>query len=448
MDLLSINPASGEVLRSFPSLTEEGLRERIALAATAARQQFAAPLDHRILALRKLSTLVEAEAAELAHTIAIETGKPLRHAREEVASCAEVCRYYAEDATRLLAPELLAAGQGQAHVQSRPTGVILAVMPWNSPLWHGFRFAVPALVAGNAVLMKHAGSVPQCALHMAALVRRAGFPRGTYTALLMEDSLVETALNDERVQALTFTGPGIAGRALAAQAGWLLKRSALHLDGSDAFVVMPSADLEASVAACVRAFALGASIGKRIVLHGDVYKAVAGRFVAALEALHIGNPLLRETELGPLGTAAALQQVTEQVDAAVAAGGRVLTGGSRMVGAGNFFEPTLLSGVPLSAARDCMLGPVALLFRAEDVEDAIAIANSTPFAGSAAVWTRDPSEQQRLTADIRAGFVALNSFPADDPHLPMGGWAASGYGKELGEAGLREFLQMKTVWIA
>jgi succinate-semialdehyde dehydrogenase/glutarate-semialdehyde dehydrogenase len=452
MPLHSINPATGELLRSFPTLTEEALRARIAQASEAATVHRGISLEHRTLYLRKLATLLQVEAVDLAATITTETGKPLRASRLEVQRCVDLCRYYADQAPRLLVPELLQSDNGQAYVQWAPLGLVFAVVTWESPLWHTLRFAVPALVAGNAVLLKLAASVPQCALALEALVRRAGFERGVFSALLIEDRQVEVVLNDERVAAVSVTGSDTVGRAIAAQAGWLLKRSALQLPGSDAMVIMPSADMDAATAAAARALTGidGASAAKRIIVYSGIYNDFLHQLVIAVEALRIGDPSKDDTEVGPLGNAEAIKMLAAQVEAAVTAGGRVLTGGARLVGGrGHYFEPTLLSDVPRTAsvARDTVSGPVALVFRSRDLIDAIAIANDSPFGLGASVWTKEPAEQQALINGIDAGTIALNSLPSFDPRLPVGGSKRSGYGRELGGAGIREFMQARTVLI-
>lgn len=445
--LQSINPATGEVLRTFTPLTDDALRVRIGQAAEAAATQRGLPLEHRTLYLRKLSSLLHEEGGELARTVSLETGKPLRTAVAEIALCADAARFYAEQAARLLAPELLQSKHGQSYVQWSPMGVVLAVMSWESPFWHALRFAIPALVAGNAVLLKHAASVPQCALLIEGLVRRAGFARGTLTALLIDNSTVERVLGDDRVAAVTVTGSESSGRAVAAQAGWLLKKSTLHLPGSDPQVVMPSADLEAAVIAAARALAAGGPT-TRLVVHSEIFNDFTRRLVAAVEALKLGDPMKEETDVGPLGTGDAVNTLAEQVEAAVAAGGRILTGGARLAN-GNYFTPTVLSDVPRTApvARDALAGPIALVFRADDLAEAIAIANDTPFGRAASVWTKEPGEQQQLIAGIDAGLVALNALPGDDAYAPVGGSKRSGYGRELGAAGIREFMVAKTVLI-
>jgi succinate-semialdehyde dehydrogenase/glutarate-semialdehyde dehydrogenase len=448
MPLQSINPATGEVLRTFTTISDEAVRLRIGQAVEAADTQRALPLEHRTLYLRKLAALLDEEGDDLARTITLETGKPLRSARAEIALCADTARFYAEQAPRMLAPELLQSENGQSYVQWSPMGVVLAVMSWESPFWHVLRFAIPALVAGNAILLKHAASVPQCAMLIEALVRRAGFARGALSALLIDSSAVERVLGDERVAAVTVTGSESTGRAVAAQAGWLLKKSAMHLPGSDPMVVMPSADLEAAVTAAVKAFTTGSQT-KRLVVSSSIFNDFLHRLVTGVEALKVGDPLKDETDVGPLGTADAVNTLAEQVAAAVTSGGRIVTGGTRLIGSGNFFEPTILSDVPRTApvARDALAGPVALLFRAKDLVEAIAIANDTPFGRAASLWTKEPSEQQQLIAGIDAGSVALNGLQVDTARAPVGGTKRSGYGRELGAAGIREFMVAKTVLI-
>jgi succinate-semialdehyde dehydrogenase/glutarate-semialdehyde dehydrogenase len=335
-----------------------------------------------------------------------------------------------------------------------PLGIVLAVMPWNFPFWQVFRFLAPALMAGNVALLKHASNVPQCALAIEALVRRAGFPRGTFQALLIEVSQVETVLGDERIAAVTLTGSETAGRAIGAQAGWLIKKSVLELGGSDPFIVMPSADLDVAVETAVRARCVNSGqsciAAKRFIIADEIYDAFESRFVKGMEAVRVGDPMKEGTEIGPLATARALDLLEAQVKAALRVGARVLTGGERMLGEGNYFEPTVLAGVPRTSAayREELFGPVAMLFRVQDVNEAIEIANDTPFGLAASAWTRDPAEQQRLVAELQCGGVFLNTMVASDPRLPFGGIKRSGYGRELSAAGMREFLNAKTVVIA
>lgn len=444
MDLASTNPATGEQLRSFPALTEEALQARLAEAAEAFAAWRSAPVDHRARCLRKLAHLLGDESADLARTVTLETGKPIRWALAEVSRCADACRSHAENAAKMLAPEVLQAAPEHAYLQWSPVGVVLAVMPWQSPLWQPLRVVLPALLGGNAVLLKHARSVPQCALALERLIRRAGVPRGVFASLLMDDRHVENVLNNEAVRGVTVTGTQAEGRALAAQAGWLMKTCTLHLTGNNAVVVMPSADLDAAAQAVASAIGRGEWLAGRIVVHASAAAEFQHRLVPLLESLHVGDPLKPDTDAGPLGTHAALKTLVEQVDAAVAAGGRVLAGGSRMVGSGLFYEPTLLADVPRTAAvaRDALSGPAAMLFRARDAADAIALANQ-PVAGSmASIWTRDPTEQQQLIAGVGAATVSLNGMPNDDAH------PGTGQGPEQDRARVREFLAAKTVVIS
>jgi succinate-semialdehyde dehydrogenase/glutarate-semialdehyde dehydrogenase len=453
MPIQSINPATGDVLRNFQPLTPEATRSRIALAQAAFRANLEVPLEHRALWMRKLAGILEDEAAELAALMTVEMGKTLASATAEALKCAAVCRYYAENAASILADEPIATEQN-SYIRWEPLGVILAVMPWNFPFWQVFRFLAPALMAGNVGLLKHSSNVPQCALAIEALVRRSGFPRGTFQTLLIDSRQVESVLSDERVAAVTVTGSEAAGRAVAAQAGWLIKRSVLELGGSDPFIVLPSSDLAAAVAAAVtsRTSNNGQSCiaAKRFIVHEDVYDSFETLFVDAMRAIKIGDPMHPETDLGPLATPQTLDDLEQQVQAATRAGARILLGGARIAGVGNFFPATVLTGLPRSAPvyRDEWFGPVALLFRAASLNEAIEIANDTPFGLGASAWTNDVVEQARLIREIEAGQVFVNRMVASDPRLPFGGIKRSGYGRELSAVGMREFLNAKTVVIA
>jgi succinate-semialdehyde dehydrogenase/glutarate-semialdehyde dehydrogenase len=452
MAIESINPATGKLLRRFDPLPDDAIPQRIALAAEAFRAYATVPLEHRALCMRKLASILEQEVEDFAILITQEMGKPLEAARFEILKCAHTCRYYAEHAARMLAPESIPTGY--SYVRWDPLGVILAVMPWNFPFWQVFRFLAPALMAGNVALLKHAPNVPQCAIAIESLVRRAGFPRGVFQTLLLEISQVEKVLGDERIVAVTVTGSETAGRAVAAQAGWLIKRSVLELGGSDPFIVMPSADLDLAVETAVRSRCVNSGqsciAAKRFIIADEIYDSFESRFVTAMESVRVGDPMKEGTEIGPLATASAVDRLEEQVKAATRAGARILTGGERMLGEGNYFEPTVLTGLPRTASvyREELFGPVAMLFRARDLDDAIELANDTPFGLSASAWTRDPAEQQRLVSELQCGGVFLNAMVASDPRLPFGGIKRSGYGRELSAAGMREFLNAKTVVIA
>ncbi len=454
MPIQSINPADGVLLRSFTPLTDEALLTKIEVAHAAFVHSPETPLSHRSLCMRKLATLLEHETGDLAALITAEMGKPIAAARAEIVKCATVCRYYADHAARILATEPVDIGSCDACVRWDPLGVVLAVMPWNFPFWQVFRFLAPALMAGNVGLLKHSSNVPQCALAIEELVRRAGFPRGTFQTLLIEVSQVESVLADERVAAVTVTGSESAGRAIAAQAGWLIKKSVLELGGSDPFIVMPSADLDVAVDAAVRARCINSGqsciAAKRFLIADSIYDDFEKRFVAGMDAMKIGDPTHEDTEIGPLATAAQVDEVHAQVQAAVQAGGRVLTGGERMLGKGNYYEPTVIAGVPRTSKvyREEVFGPVAMLFRVRDIDEAIEVANDTQFGLGASVWTRKHAEQRRFAAGLQCGSVFINAPVASDPRLPFGGVKHSGYGRELSAAGMREFLNAKTVVIA
>jgi succinate-semialdehyde dehydrogenase / glutarate-semialdehyde dehydrogenase len=454
MAIESINPATNQLLRSFDPLTDEAARQKIALAEDAFRSYPNVPLEHRALCMRKLAAILEQETDDLATLITLEMGKPLEASRFEILKCADVCRYYADNAARILAPESIPTGKNNSYVRYDPLGIILAVMPWNFPFWQVFRFLAPALMAGNVALLKHASNVPQCALAIESLTRRAGFPRGTFQTLLLEVHQVEAVLADERIAAVTVTGSEIAGRAIASQAGWLIKKSVLELGGSDPFIVMPSADLDLAVETAVRGRCVNSGqsciAAKRFIIADEIYDAFESRFVAGMESVRVGDPMKQETDIGPLATVRMVEQLEAQIKAATHAGAHILTGGERMVREGNYFEPTVITGVPHTSSvyREELFGPVAMIFRVQDINEAIEIANSTPFGLAASAWTHDPDEQQLLISRLQCGAVFLNAMVASDPRLPFGGIKRSGYGRELSAAGMREFLNTKTVVIA
>jgi len=454
MPIQTVNPATGEVLRRFDPLSPETIRAKIEIAHLAFRSYRSVPLEHRALWMRKLAGMLEHEVEELASLMTLEMGKTLVSARQEIFKCAAGCRFYAVNAERMLADEPISTEGGESYIRRDPLGVVLAVMPWNFPFWQVFRFLAPALMAGNVGLLKHASNVPQCALAIEALVRRAGFPRGTFQTLLLESRQVDSVLADERIVAVTLTGSEAAGRAVAAQAGWLLKPSVLELGGSDPFIVMPSANLDSAIGTAVKARTVnnGQSCiaAKRFIIHEDVYADFETRMVAAMESLKIGDPMLEDTDIGPLASAQILQELEGQVQAATLAGGRILCGGERMVGAGNFFEPTVLTGVPRTASiyRDEFFGPVAMLFPASSLAEAIEIANDSPFGLGASVWSGDEEEIKRCIAELECGMVFVNAQVASDPRLPFGGIKRSGYGRELSAAGMHAFMNAKTVFVA
>jgi succinate-semialdehyde dehydrogenase/glutarate-semialdehyde dehydrogenase len=430
------------------------LLQKVGVADIAFASYADVPLSHRALWMRKLSYLLEYELDDLATLITTEMGKPLTASRAEVLKCAGVCRYYAEHAPTILAAEPIDTDANNVYVRWDPLGVILAVMPWNFPFWQVFRFLAPALMAGNVGLLKHASNVPQCALAIEALVRRAGFPRGAFQTLLIESNQVETVLADARVAAVTVTGSEAAGRAVAAQAGWLVKKSVLELGGSDPFIVMPSADLDSAVEAAVHARCINSGqsciAAKRFIVADSIYDAFESRFVAGMAAMKVGDPMDEATEIGPLATPRQLSELEFQVQSARFAGARVLTGGNRLPGPGNYYEPTVLINVPRTSDvyREEIFGPVAMVFRVRDLDEALEVANDTPFGLGASVWTRIQAEQRRFAAGLQCGAVFINAPVTSDPRLPFGGVKHSGYGRELSAAGMREFLNAKTVVVA
>jgi succinate-semialdehyde dehydrogenase/glutarate-semialdehyde dehydrogenase len=454
MAIASINPTTGETLRTFDPLTDAALEQKVVRAAQAFERFRRTPIAERAAKLCRAAELLEAEKEALGRLMTTEMGKPIGGAIAEAEKCAWACRYYAEHAERMLAPEEVATSASKSTIAFQPLGPILAIMPWNFPLWQVFRFATPALAAGNVILLKHAPNVPQCALAIEDLVRRAGFEEGTLQALLVEVDAVPRLLADDRVAAATLTGSGRAGRAVAAEAGRQLKKTILELGGSDPFIVLPSADVEAAVAAGIKSRIIcnGQSCisAKRFIVHEAVAPEFERRFVAAMEQLRIGDPMDPATELGPLAAAYLLENLEAQVKASVARGARVLTGGARLTRPGYYYGPTVLTDVrsPSPAADDELFGPVAALFRVRDLDEAIKVANATPFGLGASMWTKDPLEQARLEQEIDAGQVFFNSMVISDPRLPFGGIKRSGYGRELGTYGLREFVNIKTVWVA
>ena len=451
--IASINPATGEVVATFDSLTESQLNEKLARATEAFRTYRHTTLAERAGWMRRAAEILETEQDAFARIMTLEMGRPLVAARAEAAKCATACRYYIEHAARLLADELVDTGGPMSFIRYQPIGAVLAVMPWNFPFWQVFRFLAPALMAGNVGLLKHASNVPQCALAIEDIVRRAGFPAGVLQTLLIGPEMVHGLIDDPRVKAVTLTGSEPAGRKVAAQAGRQIKKCVLELGGSDPFVVMPSADLDAAVRTAVQARVINSGqsciAAKRFIVEEGIADEFERRFVEAMAALVVGNPLLETTEVGPLATPVILHELGEQVRRSVAAGARVLTGGHRIERPGNYYAPTVLVDVPEDspAYREELFGPVAVLMRARGIDAAIRLANDTPFGLGASAWTRDAAEQERFIEEIDAGMVFINGMVASDPRLPFGGIKASGYGRELAAWGMREFVNVKTVVI-
>ena len=452
--MASVNPATGVTLRTFPVLSDEQLDDRLARAAAAFATYRRTSLEDRRRWLTALAGALDRERDGLAATITGEMGKPLAAARDEIAKCALGCRYYAGHAAAWLADEPVDTGAAHTYVRYEPLGPVLAVMPWNFPFWQVFRFAAPALMAGNVALLKHASNVPQCALEIERLVGEAGFPADVFQTLLASRTQVERILDDERVVAATLTGSERAGAAVAARAGSRIKKTVLELGGSDPFIVMPSADLPGAVATAVKARAVnnGQSCiaAKRFIAAEPIYAAFEAALVDGMRGLVVGDPMDDATDVGPLVSAEAVATLDRQVQQSIAAGARLLAGGHRLERPGYFYAPTVLADVPPDAPAyaEETFGPVATLFRVRDVDEALALANDTAFGLGASVWTNDPAEQARFVQELQAGMVYVNAMVASDPRLPFGGVKRSGYGRELGVYGLREFVNVKTVWIA
>jgi succinate-semialdehyde dehydrogenase / glutarate-semialdehyde dehydrogenase len=456
MAIATTNPATGEILRHFDEISDEELGSCLARAVVASREQRLTTFDQRSAWMRKAADLLDAENETVARVMTTEMGKTLKSARGEVAKCARGCRYYAEHAAALLADEpadATAVGAETAYARYEPLGVVLAIMPWNFPLWQVVRFAAPALMAGNVGLLKHASNVPQTALYLGELFTRAGFPESSFQALLIGSSRVDRVIRDPRVAAVTLTGSGPAGAAVGAVAGEMIKPSVLELGGSDAFVVMPSADLEkaAAVATTARCQNNGQSCiaAKRFIVHEAVADEFERRFVEHMSALTIGDPLEESTDVGPLATSSGRDDVEELVGDAVAKGAKVLCGGERLTGPGWYYPPTVLSELTpeMRMYREEVFGPVAGLFRVGSAQEAVALANDTEFGLGANAWTDDADEREVFIRELAAGAVFINGMVTSYPELPFGGIKTSGYGRELSAQGIRAFCNLKTVWV-
>ena len=447
----SIDPATGLVLEEYPTLSDRELEARLGRADDASRRYRATSLDDRARWLRRAADLLESEARRWAELMTREMGKPVGAAVAEVRKCALACRYYADHGAGFLADEAVDGDADRSWIAHQPLGPVLAVMPWNFPFWQLFRFAAPALMAGNVGLLKHASNVPGCALAIEDILRRAGFPEGAFQALLVESSRVAGIIEDPRVRAVTLTGSEAAGAAVAEAAGRAIKKTVLELGGSDPFIVMPSADLEAAADTAVRARHInnGQSCiaAKRFIVHEAVAEAFTARFVAGTRALVLGDPMDDATDLGPLATESIRDDLADQVERTVDAGARLLTGGRAPDRPGWFYEATIVADVPEEAAasREETFGPLAALFVVPDLERAIAKANDTRFGLGASVWTREARERDAFIRELDAGGVFINRMVASDPRLPFGGIRKSGYGRELGRHGMMEFMNIKTV---
>lgn len=454
MPIASINPANGEILKTFDSLTNAQIDEKLQRACDTFRVYRDSSFAERAARMNRAAEILEAEKQDLARLMTTEMGKPIKGAVGEAEKCAWVCRYYAENAQRHLADELVETDAVKSYIKFQPLGPVLAVMPWNFPFWQVFRFAAPALMAGNVGLLKHASNVPQCALAIEDIFKRAGFPEGSFQTLLVGSEAVEGILKDRRVVAATLTGSEPAGRSVAGIAGGEIKKAVLELGGSDPFVVMPSANIEHAVTTAVKARTInnGQSCiaAKRFIVAKEIYAEFEERFVAEMKELTVGDPMNEDTDIGPLATEQILKDVAEQVKTSVAAGAILLTGGRKLEREGNFYEPTVLTSIPQNspAFSEEVFGPVALLFSVDNIDEAIELANATSFGLGAAAWTSHEGERNKFIEQLEAGCVFINGMVASDPRLPFGGIKNSGYGRELGQFGIREFVNIKTVVIS
>jgi len=453
MKLQSIDPSTGELIESFDEISDAELETALARAQQTFRTYRSTSFAERAGWLFKAAQILEGEKDKWARVMTQEMGKTYKAAVAEAEKCAWACRHFAENGERFLADEAIETDADKSYVRYLPLGPVLAVMPWNFPFWQVIRFAAPALMAGNVGLLKHASNVPRCALALQEIFRRAGFPAGAFQTLLISSKRVARVIADERVKAVTLTGSDLAGSQVAEQAGKHIKKSVMELGGSDPFIVLPSADLDAAVRTAITARNLnnGQSCiaAKRFIVHARVYDEFERRMVQGLERLRVGDPMREDTDVGPLATAQILETVQHQVDESVKTGARLLAGGKRLDRPGNFYPVSALAGIPQGAPayREEVFGPVALLFKVRDLGEAIELANSSAYGLGSSVWTNDEEERRRCVDELEAGSTFINAMVVSDPRLPFGGVKRSGYGRELSRTGIREFVNIKAVSI-
>ncbi len=452
IEMKSIDPTTGQVVATYTETTPEEVAHHLATAATLQKSWATTELSHRRDHMLRLAGILERRADELAELMALEMGKPLAQGRAEAEKCAWVCRYYADEAEAILADEHIEAGRTKSYVAYRPLGVVLAVMPWNFPLWQVLRFASPAMMAGNGVILKHASNVTGCAIAIDEMIVEAGFPDGLFRTLVIPSSRVAGIIDDDAIVAITLTGSDVAGRAVASRAGAALKKTVLELGGSDAYVILEDADVDLAVKACSAGRLLNGGqsciAAKRFIVHEAVVDEFTAKLVDAMESYTMGNPLDADTQIGPMARTDLRDELHDQVVRSVAAGAQLLTGGFVPDGPGAFYPPTVLAGITKGMATysEETFGPVATIITVSDEEEAIAVANDSIFGLAGAVFTRDVQRGERIARDrIESGTYFVNSFASSDPRLPFGGIKASGYGRELSHVGMREFTNMKTI---
>jgi succinate-semialdehyde dehydrogenase/glutarate-semialdehyde dehydrogenase len=453
MAIATINPATGEVVKTFQPLSDAEIENKLQLAVKIFKQERKTPFAVRAQRMLKAAEILERDKEKFAHLMTLEMGKTYKSAVAEAVKCTTACRYYAENTERFLADEVIETGAKKSFIRYLPIGPVLAVMPWNFPFWQVIRFAAPALMAGNVGLLKHASNVPQCALAIESIFLEAGFPEGAFQTLLIGSGQVDAILNDPRVVAATLTGSEQAGIQVGIGAAKRIKKVVLELGGSDPFVVMPSANLDAAVTTAVQARiqnnGQSCIAAKRFIVAEPIADEFERKFVAKMESLKIGDPFDEKTELGPLSTPDGVKDLERDVQKSVQAGAKLLTGGHAIKGPGNFYAPTVLTNVPKDspAYSEEFFGPVASIFRVKDIDDAIRIANDVRFGLGSSIWTNDEKERERFINEIEAGMVFFNKMVASDPRLPFGGVKASGHGREMSKVGIREFVNTKTIWI-
>ncbi len=454
MGIATINPVTGETIKTFESESASSIQAKLALSQQSFEDYRKTLMSQRSQWLNNAAEILERDKLRFGQMMTTEMGKTIKSAIAEVEKCALVCRYYAEHSAEYLADVPASTDASKSFVRYQPLGIILAVMPWNFPFWQVFRFGAPALMAGNVGLLKHASNVPQCALAIEEIFREAGFPEGVFQTLLITADQVATIVTDPRVKAATLTGSESAGASLAATAGKELKKVVLELGGSDPFIVLKSADLEAAVSTAVTARMInnGQSCiaAKRFIVEESIADEFERRFLEKFQALKIGDPMDENTDIGPLATPGILEDLDKLVQACIEQGSKVLIGGKRLSDRpGNFYLPTILTDFPpgTPADQEEFFGPVALLFRVADLDAAIKLANSTSFGLGASAWTKDEDQANRLIDELEAGAVFINGLVKSDPRLPFGGIKRSGYGRELGIQGIQEFVNIKTVWV-
>ena len=447
-------PLPAKRWQTFQPLSTSEIEQKLELAVTTFRSERKTPFAERARRMLKAAQILERDKEKFAHLMTLEMGKPYKAAVAEALKCTTACRYYAENAEQILADEVIETGAKKTFIRYRPIGPILAVMPWNFPFWQVIRFAAPALMAGNVGLLKHASNVPQCALAIEEIFLEAGFPAGAFQTLLIGSQQVDAILNDPRVVAATLTGSEQAGIEVGIAAAKRIKKVVLELGGSDPFIVMPSADLDAAVATAVEARVInnGQSCiaAKRFIVHESIAADFEQKFVTRMKNLRIGDPFDEKTELGPLATASAVKDLDADVQKSIKAGAKLLTGGHKLELPGNYYAPTVLTDIPKEspAYREEFFGPVASLFRVKDIDEAIRLANDSRFGLGASAWTTDDRERERFINELESGMVFINKMVASDARIPFGGVKSSGHGRELSANGIREFMNIKTVWIA